>query len=75
MGAEEDYLETGTGGVAVAGNGGAPAAGAGAACLGTGLTGMYSGPVWPQPDSRKASVMRPEQRGWNREFTIRITGD
>jgi hypothetical protein len=34
----ENYLETGTGGVAVAGSGGVSAAGAD--CLGTGLTGM-----------------------------------
>jgi hypothetical protein len=67
------YRETGAGGVAVAGRGGASAAGAD--CLGAGLTGMYNGPVWPQPDSRKASAMRPERRKWNGEFTDRITGD
>jgi len=54
---KEDYWETGTGGVAVAGRGGAPAAGAD--WRGAGLTGMYSGPVWPQADSMKASAMRP----------------
>jgi hypothetical protein len=37
---ERNYLETGAGGVAVAGNGGDPAPGAGAGCLGAGLTGM-----------------------------------
>jgi hypothetical protein len=70
---KENYWETGTGGVAVAGSGGASAAGAD--CLGAGFTGMYSGPVWPQPASTKASAMRPEWRKWNGEFTIRITGD
>jgi hypothetical protein len=70
---KKNYLETGTGGVAVTGNGGASAAGMD--CRGGGFTGMYSGPVWPQPDSSKASAMRPERHRWNGEFTIRITGD
>jgi hypothetical protein len=37
---ERNYLETGTGGVAVAGNGGDPAPGVNVGCLGAGLTGM-----------------------------------
>jgi hypothetical protein len=72
-GGQGNYRETGTGGVAVAGKGGDSTAGGD--CLGAGLTGMYKGPVWPQPDSRSVSAMRPERHKWNGEFTIRITGD
>jgi len=49
---------TGCGGVAVAGSGGAVLAGP--VWRGAGLTGMYSGPVWPQPDSMTASAIAQE---------------
>jgi len=54
-GGGKNYWRTGCGGVDVAGSGGGAAAGVD--CLGAGLTGMYSGPVWPQPASIKASAM------------------
>ena len=43
---------------------GVAAAGVGAA----GMFGMYSGPIWPQPDSAKAA-----HRNAKVDFTIRIT--
>lgn len=45
---------TGWGGVAVAGRVGAVLDGPGG--RGAGLTGMYSGPVWPQPASMTVSA-------------------
>jgi hypothetical protein len=64
---------TGWGGVAVAGRVGAVLAGP--VCRGAGLTGMYSGPVWPQPASMTASAIAEEPGKWNGKFTIRITGE
>jgi hypothetical protein len=49
---------TGCGGVAVSGSGGAVSAGP--VCRGAGLTGMYNGPVWPQPASMTASAIAQE---------------
>lgn len=64
---------TGCGGVAVSGCGGAVLAGP--VCRGAGLTGMYSGPDWPQPASMTASASAQEAGEWNGKFTIRITGE
>jgi hypothetical protein len=58
----------GPAGVAAAG---VAAAGAPAAVR-TGGLGMYSGPVWPQADSRVART-KPAAGSANGDFTIRIT--
>jgi hypothetical protein len=50
---------------------GVPAAGVPAAVRAGGL-GMYSGPVWPQADSRVART-KPAAGSANGDFTIRIT--
>ena len=68
----KSYRETGWGGVAVAGSGGGELAGVD--WRGAGFTGMYSGPVWPQPASVTASARTQEAGRWNGKFTIRITG-
>jgi hypothetical protein len=54
-----------------AGPAGVPAAGVPAAVRAGGL-GMYSGPVWPQADSRVART-KPAAGSANGDFTIRIT--